>query len=266
MDNSFQLHIDPEEPKDPKKEKKGIKAILNDAGRQLVATVLILVVGFFAMNFGAYYQIVEKKVNEFIGTEKDTSLEEIVEINRITEQNLMESGKTSIAQAKSIPDINIDVTPPDFRLVIPKIDQNLPVITVPSTHVIDRDWDALENDIQDKLKDGIVHYPATSLPDRGGNTVITGHSSYFPWDPGRFKDVFALLHDVDVGDKVALYYKQKKYIYQISEKDIVLPSNIDVLRQPGNKEQVNQLTLITCTPIGTNLKRLIVTGDLLEVQ
>lgn len=264
MDNSFKLHIGPEN--EPEKEKRSIKEILKDAGRQIIATAVILVVGFLAMNYGAYYQIAEKKINELIGTEQENSLEDIVEINKIAEQTLIESGKTSVAQIKKIPDINIDVAPPDFRLVIPKINQNIPVITVSSTHVIDRDWDALEQDIQGKLKDGVVHYPATSLPDRGGNTVITGHSSYFPWDPGRFKDVFALLHDVDVGEKVALYYKQKKYIYQISNKEVILPSNIDVLKQPENKELVNQLTLITCTPIGTNLKRLIVTGDLIEVQ
>ncbi|MGL5831434.1 MAG: sortase, partial [Candidatus Altimarinota bacterium] len=99
-----------------------------------------------------------------------------------------------------------------------------------------------------------VHYPGTAYPGDNGNVVITGHSSYFPWDPGRFKDVFALLHQVSVGDEVVVYQDQKKYKYVVYEKKVVSPSQVEVLTQDGS----DRLTLITCTPVGTDLNRLIV--------
>ena len=66
----------------------------------------------------------------------------------------------------------------------------------------------------------------------------------------------ALLHDVVVGDKIVVYYKQDKYLYEVDEIKIVLPEDVSVLKQTPQ----NKLTLITCTPVGTNLKRLIVTA------
>jgi sortase A len=49
-------------------------------------------------------------------------------------------------------------------------------------------------------------------------------------------------------------------VYEVENIKIGLPEQVDVLG-PASKEQ---LTLITCTPIGTNLKRLIVTARLVE--
>jgi sortase A len=100
----------------------------------------------------------------------------------------------------------------------------------------------------------VVHYPGTAEPGQNGNVVITGHSSYFVWDPGGFKDVFALLHEVNIGDKIIVYHQQIPYSYQVYDKKVVMPDQVDVLTQAGE----NRLTLITCTPVGTNLKRLVV--------
>lgn len=105
-----------------------------------------------------------------------------------------------------------------------------------------------------------MHYPGTAYPNQIGNVVITGHSSYFPWDPGRFKDVFALLHGLKLSDEITVYYEQEKFVYQVSEIKVVTPDKVDVLGPTDD----SQLTLITCTPIGTNEKRLIVIGKLIE--
>lgn len=116
--------------------------------------------------------------------------------------------------------------------------------------------------MQEALGNGVVHYPGTSLPGESGNIAITGHSSYFPWDQGRFKDVFALLHDVVEGDKIVIYYEQDKYIYEVYDIEVVLPEDIGILKQTPE----DKLTLITCTPVGTNLKRLIVSAKPIEVN
>jgi LPXTG-site transpeptidase (sortase) family protein len=264
----FTLHVGPTHKEDtPQKngnEKRDLKTILKDGTKQILVSLLIFVVAFVAMNWRAYYVIAKNEIEKLLGTNGQSELTELVETTeeQKTQQILVAKDESTAKQIKTIPPLHLDITPPDTRLIIPRINENLPVIRVSSENLIDKNWDALEGDMQEALKSGVVHYPGTSLPDQTGNTVVTGHSSYFPWDPGRFKDVFALLHDVVVGDKIALYYNQHKYIYKISNIDVVLPSNLDILKQTPDQK----LTLITCTPIGTNLKRLVVTADLIEEQ
>ncbi|MCF7812312.1 sortase [Candidatus Gracilibacteria bacterium] len=151
----------------------------------------------------------------------------------------------------------MDVYPSDNRLYIPSIDKNVPLVQVP-TH---RNWQQLEKNIQNGLRDGVVVHPVSRAPGNFGNFFVTGHSSYYTWDSGRFKDVFALLHEVEPGEKVEVYWEGRRYIYQLQEKKVVLPSQTDVLQQPNNK---SILTLMTCTPVGTNKKRLILVGELVE--
>jgi len=189
-------------------------------------------------------------------------MEELANNTNTDNKTVLDVADSFDAQKKQIPELDIEITPSDNRLIIPRIDQNLPIVRVSSENLIARDWSALEKDMQEALQDGVVHYPGTSMPGQSGNAVITGHSSYFPWDSGRFKDVFALLHQVVVGDKIIIYQEQEKYIYEVSEINVVLPDNVDILKQTPEEK----LTLITCTPVGTNLKRLIVVAKPVEEE
>lgn len=245
------------------KEKKSVKQILKDAGRQIIASVVILVIGFLLLNFSAYFQIAKNKYQIITGTEQESPLVELIDEEVIvsSEEDLETSSDPDI-QKKQIPALDLEITPSDNRVIVPRIDQNIPIVRISSEALIRRDWKALEKQMQDALQDGVVHYPGTSLPGETGNVVITGHSSYFPWDAGRFKDVFALLENVVEGDKVVVYYEQDKYIYEVYDIKIVLPADIDVLKQTPD----DKLTLITCWPVGTNLKRLIVSAKPLEVN
>ena len=224
----------------------------------LATSALIFAVLFFVVNFSSYSELIMLKLDRLRG-EYNLSpfIEQMLQpaaTSTNTSQELLPVAKTPDQMKKQIPAIAIDIAPPDDRIIIPNINKNVPIVNVKTENLIKRDWSALEKDIQESLRDGVIHYPGTAYPGMNGNVVITGHSSYFVWDPGRFKDVFALLHEVNVGDKVIIYYQQKKYIYQIYEKKVVTPDKVDVLSQDGT----NKLTLITCTPVGTNLKRLVV--------
>lgn len=195
-----------------------------------------------------------------VATGFESPLNELTEETPEVAERLNTVASAQGSGQNSIPPLTLEVFPPDMRIVIPRINQNVPVVGVKNENLISRRWEELEKDIQGALRSGVVHYPGTALPGEEGNVVVTGHSSYYAWDPGRFKDVFALLHDVHENDKVVIYYNQKKYIYQIVERKVVMPKDIDVLK-PTNQEQI---TLITCTPIGTNLKRLVLVGKLIE--
>ncbi len=247
------------------KPKSKLKSHAKNWTRQIVASFTILVILFLLINSSAYYKIAKSKMEDYLGIKQESPLHSLIEpeevLPDIPDNNNENNDQVIITveeniQSQQIPDLDLEVMPVSTRIVIPRIEQNVPVVRVSAENLINRDWKALENDMQEALKNGVVHYPATSLPGDGGNVVITGHSSYFPWDPGRFKDVFALLHDVEIGDKVLIYYNQDKYIYEVDNIMEVKATNIDVLKQTPEE----RLTLITCTPVGTNLRRLIVTA------
>jgi LPXTG-site transpeptidase (sortase) family protein len=222
----------------------------------IAVSALIFTVLFFVINFSSYSMLLKNKLEKVTGTFRlDPYIEKMLNDGGTPAVQEPLPAITENAPFRSqIPPLKLEVAPPDDRVIIPRINQNVPIVPVSSENLIKRDWNALENDIQDALKDGVVHYPGTSQPGDRGNVVLTGHSSYFPWDPGRFKDVFALLHEIVVGDTVIVYHDQHKFTYEVYEKKVVNPDQVEVLTQEGDE----RLTLITCTPVGTNLRRLIV--------
>jgi len=71
--------------------------------------------------------------------------------------------------------------------------------------------------------------------------------------------VFALLGNLKPNDEIVIIYKRKKYVYKVTNQKIIEPSDIQVL---SSKEA--RLTLITCWPVGTSLKRLAVFANQTE--
>jgi LPXTG-site transpeptidase (sortase) family protein len=141
-----------------------------------------------------------------------------------------------------------EVVPATNTIVIPKIGVNAPVIFLNS-----RD----EKTIEANLANGVVHYQGTANPGEVGNTFITGHSSNFWWIQGQYNYVFVNLDKLAVGDQTVVYYNGKKFVYQVTGTKVVLPTDTSVLAPTDTPT----LTLMTCTPAGTNWKRLIVSLD-----
>jgi sortase A len=119
--------------------------------------------------------------------------------------------------------------------------------------------DDLTADILRALQDGVVRYPKSGLPNQIGNTFLTGHSSNYWWEKGRYKTVFVLLDKLVAGDLIYLKYSGTLYSYKVSDQKIVSPTESSVLEP--TKEPI--LRLMTCTPTGTALKRRIVTANLI---
>jgi LPXTG-site transpeptidase (sortase) family protein len=232
----------------------GLGAFLIDKIKFLATSVAIFMIAFVAINWSAYSEIAVHWYRETTGVNEASPLHEFAQDQKVEQAVAAVETSPFAIEHFSVPEIDIEIVPPGTRIVIPRIGKNVPIVNVSDDRLTQRDWAGLEKDMQDALKKGVVHYPGTPWFDQSGNTVITGHSSYYPWDPGRFKDVFALLHQVEIGDEIIAFHKQKKYKYVIDEVKVVLPSQINVLGDSGD----DRLTLITCTPIGTNLKRLII--------
>lgn len=134
----------------------------------------------------------------------------------------------------------------EASLVIPKIGIEAPIV-----------WNVEENDLKNRLLEGVVHSKGTALPGQQGNIFITGHSSYYSWVNSSYKDVFALLDKLSAGDKIYIKYSTSIFTYEVSGWRIVAPDDISVIDQGSGQT----LTLMTCVPIGTNLNRLIISAN-----
>lgn len=153
------------------------------------------------------------------------------------------------------------IGPPDNRLLIPSLGLNVPIVIPPSDALLKEDWERLELDIQAALENGTIHYPGTARPGQAGNFFVTGHSSYYPWSKGKYKSVFARLPALKTGEEFWIYYGGDRHRYVIQEKREVKPTDVHVLDQPLDRRIA---TLMTCVPVGTTLRRLILTAQELD--
>lgn len=198
------------------------------------------------------------EVIEAINEEEQTNIKKKLEENNMTIREDRFSPKQLISRDVKI-SINLDITPYDNRIIIPKIGKNIPLVDVRLGAWFD--FDHMENIFMQELEKGIVRYPGTAKPWEVGNSFIFGHSSNYPWIKGEYNSVFALLDELTFGDEIIVYYNQKKFTYIIREKKVVKPGNVKVLdREEGKKE----ISLMTCWPIGTTINRLIVFAELQE--
>ncbi len=146
------------------------------------------------------------------------------------------------------PDADVPVSA-ETKMIIPKINVDAPIVmNVGPTNA--EQLDAMSN--------GIAHvrYPgASSEPGQTGNSVFSGHSSSDWTDTGAYKFIFVQLERLAVDDVVYINYKSKRYSYKVYDIKVVEPTDIGALNYTG-KDPV--ITLITCTPLGTADKRLLV--------
>lgn len=199
------------------------------------AGVFILV--FFVITYLLNYQAINKKIgwwytDEF-GVQSHQLQDAVVKI---------QAGSTPIAST-SLPTVS------NNSIHIESIGVKAPIVF---------DVENSEKTVADNLKNGVIHLKSTSKPGENGNVFITGHSSNFPWVKSKYNSIFALLPNVVVGDLVQVKYNETNYIYRVNKTFVVDPSDVSVLKSDPNS---NILTLMTCTPIGTNLRRLIVQAE-----
>jgi sortase A len=138
-----------------------------------------------------------------------------------------------------------------FNLIIEKLDISAPIVQ-------DVDGGSLEA-YTAALQEGVAHYQGTALPGQGSNTFIFAHSSTITGQE-KYAKVFATLDNLEAGDQIIIQHNNKEFLYTVSNKKIVEKDDTSVLK-PTPEEQLN---LMTCWPINTNQKRLIVTADLVS--
>ena len=226
--------------------------------RFVVVTGMIFAVSFFAINYEAYTTILANALNPGAVSEAQNVLTSAAGETEIERPLLLPVLEGEAETKQNYAWLDFPIVPTDNRLVIPKLGKSVPLVNMTTEHIEGENWAELEKQIQEGLREGVVHYPGTAIPGQTGNVFITGHSSYYPWDPGKFKDVFAVLNQLEAGDEYYVYYDQQKFVYKVREVYEVTPDNVNVLQQPHDKKIS---TLMTCTPVGTALRRLIVRAE-----
>lgn len=141
---------------------------------------------------------------------------------------------------------------PEPKLIIPKVNIDVPIV-----------WNTRpdHNSQMAAMENGVAWFGipgANSKPGQVGNTVLSGHSSNDFLETGNYKFVFAPLHRMTEGDTIYINYEGTRYTYTVTRISVVKPTDVDALRYPTDKPV---LTLITCTPLGTALNRLLVTAE-----
>ena len=213
---------------------------------------------FVSLNFQSFWTIAQSYVDPLHSLQASQTLTADLDNPLTAKLKRVPSLAVSGVEDRNLLDFLPPVGPPENRLIIPKLNLNIPIVVPPNDALMREDWKVLEEDIQYGLQDGVVHYPGSARPGQPGNFFVTGHSSYFPWAPGNFKSVFARLGELQTGDEYWVYYGGDKYRYVIREKKEIRPSDVDVLRQPLDRRIS---TLMTCTPVGTTLRRLIISAQ-----
>lgn len=139
---------------------------------------------------------------------------------------------------------------PEPRLIIPKLNVDVPVAFNISTSEVDA-----------AMNQGVAQFSipgANALPGQIGNLVISGHSAGDIYSSNQYKFIFSGLERLENGDLIYINYNSVRYTYQMTGRETVEPSNVAALVYETDKPI---LTLITCTPLGTSRYRLLISAE-----
>lgn len=138
------------------------------------------------------------------------------------------------------------------RMIIPKINVDAPVVYGAASDTKSQ---------SEAMKRGIAHFSipgASAVPGQVGNAVFAAHSSNDAFAAGDYKFVFAQNEKLVKGDIIYMNYNSKRYTYKITSTEVVMPNEVSKVQLNTNKPM---LTLVSCVPLGTAEKRLLVFAE-----
>lgn len=218
------------------KTKNGLAAVLVTLGLGLFISAVGPLVSFQLEYSSKFGQLISPLSNRFYAQNGNVLGQVTTDYTRLNNWFGSDSAKTNSLLSS--------VTPMSYHLSIPslKIDNAL-----------------VEAGSMD-LKKSLVQYPQTAMPGNLGNTVIFGHSvlpQFF--NPKSYLTIFATLYKLKQGDDIIITYDNVTYKYKVDELYEVPATDLSVLEQRFDDRY---LTLITCSPPGTYLRRLIISAKI----
>ena len=111
------------------------------------------------------------------------------------------------------------------------------------------------------MEKGIAHFAiagANAVPGQIGNAVFAAHSSNDAFARGDYKFIFAKNEKLVKDDLIYMNYEGKRYTYSVTTTEVVMPNEVSKVQIQTDKPM---LTLISCVPLGTAEKRLLVFAE-----
>lgn len=206
---------------------------MNRAGNILVAAGLVLIL---LLVYGNYDNerisagLMEELRDLPFETMEDPELPTNVQANAAATES--ESGETTDREEKLASAI----------LEIPAIGLKAPVV---------------EGAGKDQLKTAVGHLTQSGVLGKSGdNVALAGHRSRV------FGQFFNRLDELEPGDRIVVTTKHNVYEYEVTDKLVVEPTDVQVIEPVPGK---TMLTLITCHPFRSNKQRLIISAERLDV-
>lgn len=218
--------------------------------------VMMILIGFFAIAFAIYPMVLWQlstlprltaKVDQFpIPLSQVLNKPQMLESVKVAEAEDGFSYFEPQSDAQFLSNLSSLNRPEEFFISIPKIDIKNAKVAVDST----------------RFQNQLAHFPGTAIPGEVGNSFITGHSVLPQFaNPENYLAIFTELSKLEVGDDVEVEMDGKTLRYIVQYSKVVDPKDTSVLL-PISKTAKN-LTLMTCVPPGTSLKRLVVITSLI---
>lgn len=197
-----------------------------------------------------FYQPIREEARFYLDNRinKTYVVAQVEEVEKIEREYTVGQPKNNFAQLLNLKTVEV-LSPqdPNYSIVIPKIGANSRI--VPNVNAAD------EPSYLQALQNGVAHAQGTAFPGEGGHVFLFAHSTDYIWNVGTYNAVFYLLYKLEKDDEVNLFYNGQRYVYKVTEKIEVEPSQVEYLTRKTNEEFI---TLQTCWPPGTTFKRLLV--------
>jgi len=211
----------------------------------LLLTLFILTPILFFLIYPNYNDIL-LTINSFnnYSLSKETTIKILTQISPLKEKYADEVlGYTSIEESLKEHTIVLD------RKILEELDTKLKVDT------LNIEGNILQGESSLTMDKGFWHFPISKFPGEKGNVVIIGHR-FMNIPPA--KDTFFNLDKTEIGDEIIVKHQQGEYTYIVVDIKEVLPNDTTVIQDTDDY----RLTLITCTPLWTSEKRLVVVAKL----
>ena len=156
--------------------------------------------------------------------------------------------------------IDFNTLPPGNRLIIPDLNINAPLIDTEASGVIDFS----KENFDEELTKGVVKYPTTPIPGNKGNTLIFGHTSSEWWKKNEYGVIFRNIPKLKAGQKFYVIWNGKKTAYEMVERKVVRPKEVENYYHEFSDKEESYLTLMGCYPIWTADKRMMIVAKKIE--
>ena len=113
----------------------------------------------------------------------------------------------------------------------------------------------VQGDGWEQLRRGVGQHIGSANPGQKGNLVLSAHNDIYG-------EIFRDLDQLKVGDQVIIYTQQKQYTYIVSNSQVVMPTQVDVMAPSSNAT----LTLISCYPRLVDNRRIVISAELQSSQ